>query len=247
MRFIDPLEQFNLIIFFNSYFNYTCIYSNFTNIFLLISFVFIFFLSLTFFQQSFSWYIILIETFFNFIKNILKSNLLIKIQIFLPFLFFNFLFILISNLLGMIPYSFTATSHFSVTFFLSLTFFIGINIIGSLFNGILFINLFLPKNIPIFLTPLLFFLEIVSYFSRVFSLAIRLFANMMSGHALMKILAGFCWNFFSTFSFFSMLISILPFLIIFLIIGLEILIACLQAYVFLMLSTLYVNDVINIH
>lgn len=92
----------------------------------------------------------------------------------------------------MIPYSFTATSHFSVTFFLSLTFFIGINIIGSLFNGILFINLFLPKNIPVFLTPLLFFLEIVSYFSRVFSLAIRLFANMMSGHALMKILAGFC-------------------------------------------------------
>ena len=93
---------------------------------------------------------------------------------------------------GMVPYSFTITSHFSVTFFLSLSFFIGLNIFGILKNGLEFINIFLPSSSPVLITPLLLSVELVSYIARVFSLAIRLFANMMAGHALMKILAGFC-------------------------------------------------------
>jgi ATP synthase subunit 6 len=92
----------------------------------------------------------------------------------------------------MIPYSFTLTSHFSLTFFLSLSFFIGANIFDILKNGIEFLNIFLPASSPVFISPLLFIVELVSYFARVFILAIRLFANMMAGHALMKILAGFC-------------------------------------------------------
>jgi len=127
-----------------------------------------------------------------FIKNVCQNNLNIKIQIFVPFLFFTFLFILISNLFGMVPYSFTLTSHLSITFFLALSFFIGVNIFGILTNGIEFLNLFLPASSPILISPLLIVVEFVSYFARVFSLSIRLFANMMAGHALMKILAGFC-------------------------------------------------------
>lgn len=93
---------------------------------------------------------------------------------------------------GMIPYSFTVTSHLSLTFFLSLSFFIGVNIFGILNNGFEFLNIFLPSSSPVLITPLLLMVEFVSYIARVFSLSIRLFANMMAGHALMKILSGFC-------------------------------------------------------
>lgn len=190
------------------------------------------------------WMNVLAKNVFLFVKNVCQNNLNIKVQIFIPFLFFTFLFILLSNLFGMVPYSFTLTSHLSITFFVALSFFIGVNIFGILSNGIEFLNLFLPASSPILISPLLIVVEFVSYFARVFSLSIRLFANMMAGHALMKILAGFCWNFLVSFSVTGLFAGALVFVIIFCVIGLEFLIAFLQAYVFLMLMVVYLNDVV---
>lgn len=120
------------------------------------------------------------------------ENININTQIYFPYIFLYFLIILSYNLLGMIPYSFTVTSHLIITFYLSLSAFIGVNVIAVQANNIAFFNLFLPKGVPTAIIPFLVFIELVSYLARVFSLAIRLFANMMSGHTLLKILAGFC-------------------------------------------------------
>ena len=144
------------------------------------------------------------------------------------------------------PYSLTVTSHFIITLTLSLSFFIGLNIVGLRKHGSHMIGLFLPQGAPKQLLPLLFVIEIISYLARIFSLAIRLFANLMSGHTLLKILAGFAWLMFlnggvATFG------ALFPFLIIFLVTGLELAIGALQAYVFCMLLCLYYNDVIHLH
>jgi len=112
---------------------------------------------------------------------------------FFPLIFTTFMIILICNVQGMIPYSFTVTSHLIVTFSLALAIFIGINIIGVLKNGRHFLSLFFPPGAPLPLAPLLVFIELVSYVFRVLSLSIRLFANLMSGHTLLKILSGFAW------------------------------------------------------
>ena len=116
---------------------------------------------------------------------------------FFPFILFLFMFILLSNLVGMVPYSFTITSHILVTFPLALTLFIGINIIAVRIHKLEFLGFFLPSGAPLAFAPLFIAIEIMSYLSRVFSLSIRLFANMMSGHALLKIIAGFAWTMLS--------------------------------------------------
>ena len=251
MRFIiislrDPLEQFSLVNYF--YFNkiYLISLNNiFISLVLVLFIIYFFFVILKIENFNNSWIFFIFLNIFNFLKNILKSNLNVSVQIFTPFLFFIFLFILVCNVSGMIPYSFTLTSHFSLTFFLSLSFFIGANIFGILKNGIEFLNIFLPASSPVFISPLLFVVELVSYFARVFSLAIRLFANMMAGHALMKILAGFCWTFISTLTITGAIVGFIVFAIIFVVLQLELLIAFLQAYVFFMLTVVYMNDVVN--
>ena len=242
---LDPLEQFNLAIIYCNKLGFLLYFSNLT--FMLIITLSVIFFYLTILQQTpaIHWINVIVKNIFLFVKNVCQNNLNIKVQIFVPFLFFVFLFILFSNLFGMIPYSFTLTSHLSVTFFLALSFFIGVNIFGILRNGIEFLNIFLPTSSPILISPLLIVVEFVSYFARVFSLSIRLFANMMAGHALMKILAGFCWNFIVTLTITGWFAASIVFVIIFCVIGLEFLIAFLQAYVFLMLMVVYLNDVVN--
>jgi len=128
-----------------------------------------------------------------FIKNLIESNIGSFYLKYTFFVFTLFMLILFSNLLGMIPYSFTVTSHLIFTFALSCACFFGINYIGLKKHGLHFFGLFLPSGAPIALAPLLVFIELLSYFARVFSLAIRLFANLMSGHTLLKILSGFAW------------------------------------------------------
>lgn len=108
-----------------------------------------------------------------------------------PLIFTTFMLILVCNLLGMIPYSFTVTSHLIVTFSIALAIFIGINILGILLHGKHFLSLFFPPGAPLALAPLLVMIELVSYVFRVLSLSIRLFANLMSGHTLLKILSSF--------------------------------------------------------
>jgi len=128
---------------------------------------------------------------FYFILNILKDSLIVRKYSFILFYFVTFVFILISNLVGMIPYSMTITSHLILTFYFSLGFFIGNNLIGICFHKEKYFVLFLPEGVPFVIIPFLILIEYVSYISKIFSLAIRLFANMMSGHILLKILISF--------------------------------------------------------
>jgi len=132
-----------------------------------------------------------IITLFHFVLGILKDSLSIKKYSFILLFFSTFLFIFISNILGMIPYSMTITSHLILTLYFSLAFFIGNNIIGVCFHKEKYFVLFLPEGVPVPIIPGLILIEYVSYISRIFSLAIRLFANMMSGHILLKILISF--------------------------------------------------------
>lgn len=141
----------------------------------------------------------------------------------------------------MIPYSFTITSHLFITFGLALTLFLGINIIAIKIYKLHFLGFFLPNGVSIVLAPLLVPIELVSYIARVFSLAIRLFANMMSGHTLLKIIAGFAWTMLSLGGVWYFL-QLFPLIIIIAVTILELGIALLQAYVFTVLVCLYLKD-----
>jgi len=188
----------------------------------------------------------LLKESYNLVKTLIKSNTsLIRNQYFLT-LFFLFFFILIANLVGLIPYSFTMTSSFLVTFFLAFSHFIGINIIGLFQHKWKLTNIFLPSGVPLMIAPFLILIELVSYVAKVLSLSIRLFANMMSGHALLKILIGFSWSLLTAGSIYT-LIAIIPWIIVTAIMFLEALIAFLQAYVFTILVTIYINDVLVEH
>ena len=166
--------------------------------------------------------------------------------LYFPMLFTIFCFIFFCNLLGMVPFSFTVTSHIAVTLGLAILAFFGINVIGIKTHGFHMLSLFLPPGAPIALAPLLVMIELVSYSFRVISLALRLFANMMSGHCLLKILAGFAWTMLSAGGLLTVA-HILPLIVIFAIVGLELSIAFLQAYVFTVLLCIYLNDAISLH
>nr|ADT62134.1 ATP synthase subunit 6 [Isoetes engelmannii] len=167
-------------------------------------------------------------------------------QRFFPLIFVTFTFLLFCNLIGMIPYSFTVTSHFIITLGLSLSLFIGITIIGFREHGLYFFSFLLPQGVPLALAPFLVLLELISYCFRALSLGIRLFANMMAGHSLVKILSGFAWTMLSMGGI-MYLAYLAPFLIVFALTGLELGVAILQAYVFTILICIYLNDAINLH
>lgn len=181
-----------------------------------------------------------------FVQALVKENLGIQYMYFFPLIFFLFNFILFANMVGMVPYSFTVTSHIMVTFCLSFAFFWGINLLGIRKHGFHFLGLFLPGGSPILIAPFLVIIELVSYIARVFSLAIRLFANLMSGHTLLKILSNFGWLMLSNFGFW-IIAAFVPLIIVFAVTGLEIAIAFLQAYVFTILICIYLNDALNLH
>jgi len=189
LNILNPLEQFDVIIINNLYKNFAV--TNF-GLMMLFNFILVLFLFYSF-KNVFNLNSIefVIKFLFVFIKDVLKDNMSIKKYSFIFLFYFVFLFILVSNLIGMTPYSITITSHLIFTLFYSLAFFIGTNIIGILYHKEKYFVLFLPEGVPIFIIPLLIIIEYVSYFSRILSLSIRLFANMMAGHILMKILIGF--------------------------------------------------------
>jgi len=187
------------------------------------------------------------EFFFEFIFfNVLSENVKKNGPLYFPFLFTVFTFIFFCNIMGMVPFSFTVTSHIVVTLALAMTAFIGINIIGIRTHGLHLLSLFLPAGAPIALAPLLVLIELVSYSFRVVSLSLRLFSNMLSGHCLLKILAGFAWTMLSAGGILTF-VHILPLIVIFAIVGLELAIAFLQAYVFTVLLCIYLNDAISLH
>ncbi|HYC13125.1 MAG TPA: F0F1 ATP synthase subunit A [Stellaceae bacterium] len=179
------------------------------------------------------------EMLYDFIANMLEENVGEEGRRYFPFLFTLFTFILFGNLLGMIPYSFTFTSHIVVTFAMAATVFIGVTLIGVIHHGFHFLSFFVPQGVPKPLLVLLVPIEILSYFIRPFTLAIRLFANMVAGHTMLVIFAGFVGS-LGVFFF-------LPIVMDAAIVLLEFLVAALQAYVFTILSCLYLKDAIHLH
>ena len=191
-------------------------------------------------------YLWFVQNIFIFSRMLILENIGAKNIKYLSLIFYLFIFLLISNLLGMVPYSFTITGQFIFTFAIALIFFFGITLIGFMIHRERFFGLFLPEGSPVVILPALVLIELISYIARVFSLSIRLFANMMAGHTLLNILAWFCWGMLLVGGLWFN-IAFFPLIIIFLVTGLEMAIAFLQAYVFSILICIYLNDSINLH
>jgi len=169
-----------------------------------------------------------------------------KGQVYFPFMYVLFIFILVNNLIGMVPYSFASTSHFVLTFSLSFTIVLGATILGLSKHGLEFFSLFVPAGCPLGLLPLLVLIEFISYLARNVSLGLRLAANILSGHMLLNILSGFTYNIMTSgFIFFFLGFFPLAFIIAFS--GLELGIAFIQAQVFVVLSCSYIKDALDLH
>jgi len=167
-------------------------------------------------------------------------------QIYFPFIYALFIFILINNLIGMVPYSFASTSHFILTFGLSFTVVLGATILGFQIHGLKFFSLFVPSGCPLGLLPLLVLIEFISYLARNVSLGLRLAANILSGHMLLNILSGFTYNIMTSGLIFFFL-GLLPLAFIIAFSGLELGIAFIQSQVFVVLSCSYIKDALELH
>ncbi|MDP3372586.1 MAG: F0F1 ATP synthase subunit A [Candidatus Paracaedibacteraceae bacterium] len=184
------------------------------------------------------------EAIYTFVADMLKTNLGREGRTFFPFVFPLFLFILMANLVGLLPYSFTVTSHIIVTFALAMIVFLGATTLGIIKHKSGFLRTFFPKGAPIFVAPILIPIEIISFLMRPVSLSVRLFANMVAGHVLIKIFAGFVTALLkSPFALFG----IVPLLLNSVMLGFEVMVAVLQAYVFTILTCIYINDALSLH
>jgi len=180
------------------------------------------------------------EMSYTFIAKMINDTAGSNAKSFFPFVFTLFMFVLFANMVGMLPYSFTVTSHIIVTFVLAAIVFVGVTILGFIKHGFKYLELFVPKGVPIVLLPLIVIIEIISYLSRPVSLSVRLFANMMAGHTMLKVFGGFVISL-------GLLGGWLPLGFSVALTGLEILVAFLQAYVFAILTCIYLNDALNLH
>jgi len=178
------------------------------------------------------------ESIYELVDNMTHEVLHENARTYFPFVLTLFTFILFANVLGLIPYAFTVTSHIVVTLALALVVFIGATIIGFIRNGFGYLKLFMPSGVPVFLLPLVILIEIVSYFIRPMSLSIRLFANMMAGHMMLKVMAGFV-------VMLGLMAGWLPLAAMVGLMGLELLVAALQAYVFALLTCMYLSDAMH--
>ena len=167
-------------------------------------------------------------------------------QIYFPFMYTLFIFILVNNLIGMVPYSFASTSHFIFTFALSFTVVLGATILGFQKHGLVFFSLLVPAGCPLALLPLLVLIEFISYLSRNVSLGLRLGANILSGHMLLNILAGFTYNIMTS-GFIFFFLGLIPLAFIVAFSGLELGIAFIQAQVFVVLTSSYIKDALDLH
>ena len=182
---------------------------------------------------------LLAELSYEFIAKMVSDNIGKEGKPYFSFIFTIFMFVLFGNFLGMLPYSFTFTSHIAVTLTMALVIFLLVTVIAFMKHGMHFFSFFLPAGVPIFLAPLMISIEVISYFTRPFSLSIRLFANMMAGHTLLKVVGGFVFP--------LGLLGVVPVAGLVAITGLEFLIAFLQAYIFTILTCIYINDAIHLH
>jgi F-type H+-transporting ATPase subunit a len=177
------------------------------------------------------------------VANLLRSSAGTAGMKFFPLVFSLFTFILVANLWGMFPYFFTVTSHIIVTLVLAMIVFLTVIVYGFLRNGIGFLRLFVPHGVPAVLLPLVVLIEVISFLSRPLSLSVRLFANMMAGHLTLKVFAGFVVSLGGGGLF--AIFAPLPLIMVVALTALEFLVAFLQAYVFAILTCLYINDAIH--
>jgi len=187
---------------------------------------------------------ILLESLFASINSMVREQ--IGREIYLPFIYSLFFFILIANLLGNIPYSYTITTSVIVSIGLSFTILIGVTILGLSIHKIHFFSFFIPSGTPLALVPLLVLIELISYLARAFSLGIRLFANVVAGHTLLKILSTFLYQMFSG-GLIIFIVTLVPFALFLAITGLELAVSFIQAYVFVLLVCSYIKDAIELH
>jgi F-type H+-transporting ATPase subunit a len=182
----------------------------------------------------------LAELSYEFVANMVRDNVGTDGQKYFPIVFSLFMFVLFCNMLGMMPYSFTVTSHIIVTFALAALVFIGVTIIGFAAHGFGFFKFFVPSGVPKALLPLLVVIEVISYLTRPVSLSVRLFANMMAGHTMLKVFGAFVvgLGFIGGWAPLAFMVAFT---------GLEILVAFLQAYVFAILTCIYLNDALHMH
>lgn len=254
LTFFSPLEQFEIYpIFFLKNNFYDVSITNQTMFLFLFLLFFLLFIKSSVKSNDKTLYVVptrlqlIVEFFYSLILTMVVDNISSKTaQKFFPLVFTLFFFIASLNLIGLVPYSFTVTSHFAVTLSLSLSVFIGINIISVLKHKLSFFSLFLPSGTPLAMAFLLVPIEFFLYFFKPFSLAIRLFSNLMAGHTLLKIFAGFAWSLMSFtgvlfFFHYIPLLSLIP------LFGLEFGVALIQAFVFSLLTCIYINDAINLH
>lgn len=182
----------------------------------------------------------MVELSYGFIANMIRDTVGSEGRPYFPFIFTVFMFVLVGNMWGMMPYSFTFTSHIAVTFAMAFFIFIGVTLIAIAKHKLHFLAFFMPPGVPIIMAPLLVPIEIISYLSRPISLSVRLFANMLAGHTLLKVFAGFIISL-------GIAAGWLPFVFVVALTGLEFVIAFLQAFVFTILTCLYLNDALHLH
>jgi F-type H+-transporting ATPase subunit a len=180
------------------------------------------------------------EMSYEFVANMVRDNVGTEGMRYFPFVFTLFMFVLALNTLGLVPYSFTVTSHIIVTFALAAFIFIGVTLIGFIKHGVKFLKFFVPSGVPFILLPLLVVIEVISYLTRPISLSVRLFANMMAGHTMLKVFGAFVVALGLLGGWVA-----LAFMVAFT--GLELLVAFLQAYVFAILTCIYLNDALHMH
>lgn len=185
-----------------------------------------------------------VESFYTFIANMVRDNAGHDAMRFFPFIFSLFAFIFFANMIGMFPYAFTVTSHIVVTFALAGVVFAGVTLTGFILHGAKFLKVFVPSGVPLALLPLVVAIEIISYFSRPISHSVRLFANMLAGHIMLKVFAGFVLT-FMTMGAIGWAGMILPLFMIICLTALEFLVAALQAYVFTILTCMYLHDALH--
>ncbi len=185
------------------------------------------------------------ELTYEFVATMLRSTGGSEGMRFFPFVFTIFMFVLLLNLFGLIPYGFAVTSHIIITAVLAITVFITVLTYGLMRHGFHFFNLFVPKGVPIYILPMIVAIEILSFISRPISHSVRLFANMLAGHIALQVFAGFIILLGTGLGALGWIGGVLPFAMIVALYALEALVAFLQAYVFAILTCIYLNDAIH--
>lgn len=180
------------------------------------------------------------ELTYEFVANMIKDNVGVEGKRYFPLIFSLFIFVAFCNLLGLMPYSFTVTSHIAVTFALAAFIFLFVTVLAIVKHGTKFFGFFLPEGTPWWLAPLMIFIELFAYMARPVSLSVRLAANMLAGHTMLKVIAGFViglgWS-----------LGWAPFIFLIVLNGFETFVALLQAYIFAILTCVYLNDAIHLH